>query len=122
MFKSIFKFVDEVIVEPVLFSVALVWVLPHIQYVFNNSALSFILFWSNLWMDIRHFPWVYVPFVALFVWWSISRGIRRYKDDKNRPADEDIRKRTLEVLERLEKRLDDYDKRTKSDNSNTNHL
>jgi len=118
MFKSVFKFVDEVFVEPVLFSVALVWVLPHIQYVFNNSALSFTLFWSNLWMDIRHFPWVYVPFVALLVWWSVSRGLRRREDNKIRLEDRAVRERTLKVLERLEKRLDDYDKRTKSDNNN----
>jgi hypothetical protein len=109
--KSVFKFIDEVLVEPILFGAALVLVLSHIQYVFNNSELSFRKFWSGLMTDVTGFWWVYVPFVVLFVWWLISKALHRRREKSIAQDTVRVLERALSVLERIEKRLDDYDKR-----------
>ena len=114
VFWTVFKFIDEVLVGPSLFGVALVLILPHIQYVFNNSGLSISKFWSGLMTDISYW-WVYVPFAVLFTWWLISKGIHRRKEKRAEKNTVDVLKRVATVLERIEKRLDDYDKRTKPD-------
>jgi len=64
--------------------------------------------------DISYW-WVYVPFVMLLTWWLISKGIHRRKEKQAEKNTVDVLERVATVLERIEKRLDDYDKRTKPD-------
>ena len=98
-FCNIYNFIVEAMLEPILLASGLFFFLPHFQKIFQESNLSICAIVHGLWVDAMNTPELYIPFVAVFLWWSISKYFIKQKDRKYQAG-------LLQILDRMDKKLD----------------
>jgi len=80
--RQVYWFIDTYLLEPIFLSFAFFIIFTHIQDVFNTQGeISITNFWGQLKMDISNYPWVYVPFLLVFLWWLVSRVLKSRRDN-----------------------------------------
>lgn len=111
MFKKIglvvFRFINNTILETILFAFVLFYMFTHLQYIINNLDEQTIqCFWEALRMDISQSPYIYIPFIVVFLWWAIVKYISIKNANRERKEHDELITSVKGLLEKISNQLE----------------